>query len=83
MCVGFSGQGQKIQTNYDTKSDMSSGSERREQMDVIAELIANVVLALGIFLVQWCIRHKNITLAILALIMIAIDVVVLLKMVKA
>lgn len=51
-------------------------------MDFIAELIANLVLALGIFLVQWCIRHKNITLAILALILIAIDVVVLLKVLK-
>ena len=46
-------------------------------------MIADIVLAIGIFLVQWCIRHKNITLAILALIMIVIDVVVLLKVLKA
>jgi hypothetical protein len=51
-------------------------------MDFIAELIADVVLALGIFLVQWCIRHKNITLAILTLIMIAIDVIVLMRILK-
>ena len=51
-------------------------------MDFIAELIADVVLALGIFLVQWCIRHKNTTLAILALILIVIDVIVLLKVLK-
>lgn len=48
-------------------------------MDFIAELVADLILAIGIFLVQWCIRHKNITLAILALILIVIDVIVLLR----
>ena len=50
-----------------------------KSMDFIAELVADLILAIGIFLVQWCIRHKNITLAILALILIVIDVIVLLR----
>ena len=48
-------------------------------MEFIAELLANVILAGGIFLFGWCVRHKNATLAILAVALVIIDVIVLLK----
>ena len=35
-------------------------------MEFIAEIIVNLLLLLGIWLVRWCASHKNITLMILA-----------------
>lgn len=50
-------------------------------MELIAEIAVEIVLALGIFLFQWCIRHKEVSLAILAAILVVIDIVVLVKVV--
>lgn len=49
-------------------------------MDFIAELLADVILAGGFFLFGWCIKHKNITIALLAVALMIIDVIVLRKM---
>ena len=48
-------------------------------MEFLAELIAELILALGIFLFGWCVRHKNFTYAMLAVAMVAVDIIVLLK----
>ncbi len=45
-----------------------------------AEIILNLLLIGGIVLIRWCIRNKNVTLTIAIIIMMAIDVLVLLKM---
>ena len=43
-------------------------------MDFLAEIIANVLLLVGLFLVRWCKVHKEATLAIFIIIMMIIDV---------
>lgn len=45
-----------------------------------AEIILNLLLIGGVVLIRWCIRNKNVTLTIAIIIMMAIDVLVLLKM---
>ena len=50
-------------------------------MEIIAEIVAEIVLALGIFLFQWCARHKEVTLAVLAAILVVIDIIVLVKVI--
>ena len=50
-------------------------------MGLIAEILIEIVLALGIFLFQWCARHKEVTLAVLAAILVVIDIIVLVKIV--
>ena len=51
-------------------------------MEFIAEIIVELILAGGIWLVGWCIKHKNATLAILAVALVIVDVIVLLKVVR-
>ena len=51
-------------------------------MGLIAEIIVELILAGGIWLVGWCIKHKNATLAILAVALVIVDVIVLLKVVR-
>ena len=46
-------------------------------MYLLAEILVDIVLALVIVLFQWCIRHKNVSMAILAVILMAVDVAVL------
>ena len=51
-------------------------------MGLIAEIIVELILAGGIWLFGWCIKHKNATLAILAVVLVIVDVIVLLKVVR-
>ena len=48
-------------------------------MGFLIELIADLLLLVGFYLVQWCIRHKSITLTIAVLAAMAIDVYVMIK----
>ena len=48
-------------------------------MEFIAEILVEVVFMLGIALFGWCVRHKNITLGILAVALVVVDVIVLIK----
>lgn len=48
-------------------------------MEIIAEIIVNLLLLLGIYLVRWCVRHKDITLAIFVVAMMVVDVIVIFK----
>jgi hypothetical protein len=47
-------------------------------MEIIAEIIANIVLVGGLYLIDWCIRHKEATKAILAVALVIVDIFVLL-----
>ena len=47
-------------------------------MEFFAEIIANVLLLLGIFLVRWCGQHKQATLAVFIIIAMIIDVIFIL-----
>ena len=51
-------------------------------MEFIAEIIVELILAGGICLFGWCIRHKNATLAILAVALVIVDVIVLFKVLR-
>ena len=51
-------------------------------MDLIAEIIVELIFAGGIWLIGWCVKHKNATLAILAVALVIVDVIVLFKMVR-
>ena len=48
-------------------------------MEFIAEIIANVLLAVGIFGVQWCVRHKEVTKALLVIALMVVDVIVIFR----
>ena len=43
-------------------------------MELLANIIANLLLLVGLFLVRWCRAHKQATLAIFVIIMMIIDV---------
>lgn len=47
-------------------------------MDFIAEIIANVLLLAGLFLVRWCRAHKQATLAMFVILMMIVDVIFIL-----
>jgi uncharacterized membrane protein len=49
-------------------------------MELLAELFVELVLALGFVLFGWCLRHKNITLAIAAIALVAADIFVLFRL---
>ena len=51
-------------------------------MEHIAEIIVELILAGGICLVGWCVRHRNATLAILAVALVIVDVIVLFKVLR-
>lgn len=44
-------------------------------MELLADIIVNLALLLGIFLLRWCKVHKQATLAIFIIIMMIIDVI--------
>ena len=48
-------------------------------MELLAEIIVNLLLLVGVYLVRWCIRHKDITLAIVVVAMMVVDVIVIFK----
>lgn len=48
-------------------------------MEFLAEIIANVLLAVGIFGVQWCVRHKEVTKALFVIALMAVDVFVIIR----
>ncbi len=48
-------------------------------MELIVDIIANILLAVGVVAVQWCIRHKHATYAIIVIILMIIDVLYLLR----
>lgn len=45
-------------------------------IDFVINIIVEVVFALGIFIIQWAVRHKNISLTILAVMLMVADVLV-------
>lgn len=47
-------------------------------MGILADIIADVLLLLGLFLFRWCRAHKQATLAILVIIMMVFDVIFIL-----
>ena len=44
-------------------------------MELLADIVINLALLLGIFLLRWCKVHKQATLAIFIIIMMIIDVI--------
>ena len=44
-------------------------------MELLADIVVNLALLLGIFLLRWCKVHKQATLAIFIIIMMIIDVI--------
>ena len=56
----------------------SPKSEQVSKMDFLAEIIANVLLLVGLFLVRWCTAHKQATLAIFVILMMIVDVIFIL-----
>ena len=44
-------------------------------MELLADIVVNLALLLGIFLLRWCKVHKQATLAICIIIMMIIDVI--------
>jgi hypothetical protein len=55
-------------------------------MELLIEILANILLVIGFYLFQWCVRHKEAAKAILvAIIIIALmvlDVFVIMKYVR-
>ena len=47
-------------------------------MEFLAEIIANILLLGGIFIVRWCSRNKHATFAIFVILLMIIDVIFLL-----
>ena len=47
-------------------------------MELLADIVVNLALLLGLFLLRWCKVHKQATLAIFIIIMMIIDVVFIL-----
>ncbi len=47
-------------------------------MEFLLEIIANLLLLLGLFLFRWCRVHKQATLAMLVIIMMVLDVIFIL-----
>jgi hypothetical protein len=47
-------------------------------MELLADIVVNLALLLGIFLLRWCKIHKQATLAIFIIIMMIIDVIFIL-----
>ena len=52
----------------------------KNDMDFIIEMAIYLLFAVGIALVQWCIRHKEITYAMIIVVLMIIDVFVWLKL---
>ena len=49
-------------------------------MEFMAELIVELLFVLAFILFRWCLDHKNITVAILAVMLAVLDVFVLMKL---
>ena len=47
-------------------------------MELLADIVVNLALLLGLFLLRWCKVHKQATLAIFIIIMMIIDVIFIL-----
>ena len=47
-------------------------------MELLADIVVNLALLLGILLLRWCKVHKQATLAIFIIIMMIIDVIFIL-----
>lgn len=48
-------------------------------MDFLAEIVVNLLLVVGVYLFQWCVRHKEAAKAIFIVILMLIDIVVIFK----
>lgn len=48
-------------------------------MEILAEIIANLLLLFGVYLVRWCIMHKEAAKAIFVVAMMVVDVVFIVK----
>lgn len=49
-------------------------------MDFIIEILIYLIFAGGIWVFHWCMRHKNVALTIITIIVMVIDVFVWLKL---
>ena len=49
-------------------------------MEFLVEIAIYLLFAVGIALVQWCIRHKEITYAMIIVVLMIIDVFVWMKL---
>ena len=49
-------------------------------MDLIVEILIYLLFAFGLALIQWCIRHKQVTYTLLIALLMIIDVFVWLKL---
>ena len=47
-------------------------------MELLADIVVNLALLLGLFLLRWCKVHKQATLAIFIIIIMIIDVIFIL-----
>ena len=47
-------------------------------MELLADILVNLALLLGIYLLRWCRIHKEATLAIFVIIMMIIDIIFIL-----
>ena len=48
-------------------------------MEILAEIVVNLLLLFGVYLFQWCVRHKEATKAIFVVLMMVVDVIVIFK----
>ena len=48
-------------------------------MEFLIELLANLLLLFGIYLVRWCAVHKDTTKAILVVAVMIVDVIFIIK----
>ena len=53
---------------------------RKLEMDFIIEILIYLIFAGGIWVFHWCMRHKNVALTIITIIVMVIDVFVWLKL---
>ena len=49
-------------------------------MEFIAEILVELIFVLAFILLRWCLDHKSITVAILAVMLAVLDVFVLMKL---
>ena len=47
-------------------------------MECLAEIIANILLIFGFFIVRWCSQNKHATFAIFVILLMIVDVIFLL-----
>lgn len=49
-------------------------------MEALIEIAVYLIFGLGVYLIQWCIRHKQATYTIMVVLLMVIDVFVWMKL---